>query len=132
MISVENWLAPQRPKTFRARLIFLRRKSSENQEATDHGGFQLDFPVNADIMSDMKTFTVREVDGGPAAVLDAADRDGEVRIKRRDGRTYALRPESSGRRITALPDFRARLTRIFPKPIPATQAAIVDRLIAGE
>ena len=83
-------------------------------------------------MSDMKTFTVRELDREPAAVLDAADKDGAVRIKRRDGRLYSLQPVAAPHKITSLPDFRARLKRIFPKPIPASQVAIVDRLIAGE
>jgi hypothetical protein len=83
-------------------------------------------------MSDMKTFTVRELDREPATVLDAADKEGVVRIKRRDGRLYSVRPESTTKRITGLPDFRARLKKIFPKPIPASQVAIVDRLIAGE
>jgi len=93
---------------------------------------RLDFPVNADIMSDMKTFTVRQLDREPSAVLDAADRDGVVRIRRRDGRAYTLQPNRSSERMTALPDFRTRLGRIFPKPIPAGQVAAVDRLIAGE
>jgi hypothetical protein len=83
-------------------------------------------------MSDMKTFTVRELDREPAAVLDAADKDGLARVRRRDGRAYTVRPEMTARRITALPDLRARLKKIFPKPIPAAQVAAVDRLIAGE
>ncbi len=83
-------------------------------------------------MSDMKTFTVRDMDREPAAVLDAADKEGIVRIKRRNGRAYSLQPEKSTKRITSLPDFRARARKIFPRPIPAAQVAIVDRLIAGE
>ena len=88
--------------------------------------------MNADILSDMKTFTVRQLDREPATVLDACDREGSVRIKRRDGRTYTVRPEKREMRITALPDFRSRLKKTFPKTIPAEQVAIVDRLIAGE
>jgi hypothetical protein len=88
--------------------------------------------TNADIMSDMKTFTVRALDREPASVLDAADREGIVRIKRRDGRLYSIRPEPRAKKITAIPDFRARLKKIFPKSIPASQVAMVDRLIAGE
>lgn len=83
-------------------------------------------------MSDMKTFTVRELDRSPSDVLDAADRDGTVHIKRRDGRVYALQPVSSAKKITALPDFAARRRAIFPKPIPAAQARLLDKLIAGE
>lgn len=91
-----------------------------------------DFSANADKMSDMKTFTVRELDREPAIVLDAADRDGEVEIRRREGRVYALQPKSSGGRITSLPDFRARAKKIFPRPIPKKVVDAVDRLIAGE
>ena len=83
-------------------------------------------------MSDMKTFTVRQLDREPAVVLDAADEEGVVRIKRRDGRTYAVTPEIPGRKIVSLPDFRARIKKIFPKQIPKSQADLVDRLIAGE
>jgi hypothetical protein len=57
-------------------------------------------------MSDMKTFTVGELDRQPAAVLDAADKEGIVRIKRRDGRTYSVKPEARPFRITALPSCR--------------------------
>jgi hypothetical protein len=83
-------------------------------------------------MSDMKIFTVRELDREPGTVLDAADKEGLVRVKRRDGRLYSIRSETAAKKITALPDFRARLKRVFPKPIPASQVALVDRLIAGE
>ena len=93
---------------------------------------RLDFSMNADIMSDMKMFTVRQLDREPAAVLDAADKEGVVRIKRRDGRVYSLQPEKIEKRITSVPDFRARARKIFPRPIPASQVAVVDRLIAGE
>jgi len=83
-------------------------------------------------MSDMKTFTVRELDRQPAAVLDAADKEGMVRIKRRDGRTYAVQPIAVAGKITALPDFAARRKAIFPRMIPATQVRLADKLIAGE
>jgi hypothetical protein len=84
-------------------------------------------------MSDMKTFTVRDLDREPSAVLDAADRDGAVRIKRRDGRTYSIRPDGgASTKITSLPDFAGRRKAIFSKPIPAAQVRKVDRLIAGE
>lgn len=83
-------------------------------------------------MSDMKTFTVRELDREPAEVLDAADRDGSVRVKRRDGRVYTIRPDPTAARITELPDFRARIKKIFPKPVSKAQARLFDKLIAGE
>ena len=84
-------------------------------------------------MSDMKTFTVRDLDREPSSVLDAADRDGAVRIKRRDGRTYSVRPEGDAfAKITSLPDFAARRKAIFTRPIPAAHVRRVDKLIAGE
>lgn len=83
-------------------------------------------------MSDMKTFTVRELDRAPATVLDAADREGIALIRRRDGRTYTLRPQSPAKKITALPDFAARRKAIFAKPVPASQVRLADKLLAGE
>ena len=88
--------------------------------------------MNADKMSAMKTFTVRELDREPAAVLDACDREGAVKIRRRDGRTYTVRPDAGPERITAVPDFRARLAKIFPKPLSRAQTRRADKLIAGE
>jgi hypothetical protein len=86
----------------------------------------------SDNMSDMKTFTVRQMDREPAAVLDTCDRDGVVRIRRRDGRAYTMRPESTVQYIKSVPDFKARIAKIFPKPIPRAQAELVDRMVAGE
>lgn len=83
-------------------------------------------------MSDMKTFTVRQLDREPATVLDACDREGAVRIRRRDGRTYTVRPDTGPDRITALPDFRARLKQTFPRPLTAAQTRRLDKLLAGE
>ena len=80
----------------------------------------------------MKTFTVRELDRVPNAVLDASDRDGGARIRRRNGRTYTIRPDAGPERITAVPDFRARLTKLFPKPLSRAQTRMADKLIAGE
>jgi hypothetical protein len=80
----------------------------------------------------MKTFTVRQMDREPATVLDAAEKEGIVHIRRRDGRIYSVQPEARTQRVVKLPDFRARIKKIFPKPIPAAQVAIVDKLIAGE
>ena len=87
---------------------------------------------NADKMSAMKTFTVRELDREPAAVLNACDREGAVRIRRRNGRTYTIRSETGPDRIITVPDIRSRLAAIFPKPIPAAQTRLVDKLLAGE
>ena len=84
------------------------------------------------MMSDMKTFTVRELDREPSVVLDAADKEGVVQIKRRDGRVYSLQAEASARKPGALPDFALRRHAIFPKPIPAAQVRKVDKLLRGE
>lgn len=93
----------------------------------------LDILTNADIMSDMKTFTVRELDRRPSVVLDAAERDGVVQIKRRDGRVFSLQPVNAAKKkITKLPDFATRRRAIFKKPIPAATARLFDKLIAGE
>lgn len=80
----------------------------------------------------VETFTVRELDREPRAVLDACDREGAVQIRRRNGRTYTIQPDASPERITQVPDFRSRVAAIFPKPIPAAQTRLVDKLLAGE
>lgn len=88
---------------------------------------------NADIMSDMKTFTVRELDRAPSRVLDACDREGEARIRRRDGRTYLVMPEQEPRRvITSLPDFATRRASLGPKRLARAQVRQVDRMLRGE
>lgn len=88
---------------------------------------------NADMMSDMKTFTVRELDRAPAVVLDACDRDGEARIRRRDGRIYRLMPAAGPKRaMTRLPDFAARRAKVFKKALTAAQARQADEAIRGE
>ena len=84
-------------------------------------------------MSDMKVFTIRDLDRKPSMVLDAADRDGSVRVKRRDGRTYSLRPEgNASEKMLSIPDFARRRKAIFRRAIPASQVRRVDKLIAGE
>jgi hypothetical protein len=85
------------------------------------------------MMSDMKTFTVRDLDRTPSVVLDACDRDGEARIRRRDGKTYRLVPEGGLKSvITSLPDFAARRRKLFPKMLTAAQTRLADAAIRGE
>ena len=86
--------------------------------------------TSSDLISVMKTFTVRELDRQLSEVLDAADREGIVRIKRRDGRVHSVQPLAG--KITSLPDFAARRRAIFSRPIPASQVRLADKLIAGE
>jgi len=93
---------------------------------------RLTFLLNADILSDMKTFTVRQLDREPALVLDAADHEGIARIKRRDGRTYCVQPEVRRAQVAALPDFESRIKKLFPQAIPRAQAKFFDKLLAGE
>jgi len=87
----------------------------------------------------MKTFTVRELDRQPAVVLDACDKEGVVRIRRRTGQSYTIRPDepkpskaSAEARRRWLDEHFAWVKRTFPEPISAEQTALVDRLIAGE
>jgi hypothetical protein len=88
--------------------------------------------TNADKLSDVKTFTLRALDRTPAAVLDACDRDGAVRIRRRGGRTYTIRAESGPNRITSVPDFRGRMNKMFPNALKRKQTRLADNLLAGE
>lgn len=84
-------------------------------------------------MSDMKTFTVRDLDRRPGAVLKACDLEGEARIRCRDGRTYMVRPEGYGRAVVGgLPDFSARRAKLFPKPLSTEFARKFDNALAGE
>jgi hypothetical protein len=87
----------------------------------------------------MKTFTVRDLDRQPAVVLDTCDKEGAVRIRRRNGHTYTLRSdEPKPSKVLAearrrwLDEHFAWLERTYPKPISAQQTALVDRLIASE
>lgn len=90
------------------------------------------FPV-ADIMSDMKTFTVRELDRETSKVMEACDNYGSVRIKRRDGRTYILAADEKKLVVINPPDIMARLRKQFGNVVLADeQVAFVDKLIAGE
>ena len=90
------------------------------------------FLSNADILSDMKTFTVRDLDRKPSAVLDASEKEGVVYIERRDGRRYALAPEGRRKSTRPLPDFRARMKAAGMKPLSAEATRLLDNFIAGE
>jgi hypothetical protein len=87
-------------------------------------------------MSDMKTFTVRQLDRKPALVLDTCDREGTVRIRRRDGRSYTVRAEDKPtgnvpwRQLVA--EHQARIAQIFPQRLRKSQIRKVDQLIGGE
>ena len=84
----------------------------------------------------MKTFNVRDLDRQPAEVLDTCDREGAVRIRRRDGRSYTVQPESADVGKVAwrglIAEHRARIAKIFPAPLTKKQTREADRMIAGE
>ena len=44
----------------------------------------------------MRAYTYSEARQSFASVLEVAQRDGAVRIRRKDGRSFVLQPESSG------------------------------------
>jgi len=84
-------------------------------------------------MSDMRTFTVRQLDREPAHVLDTCDVEGAVQIRRRDGRSYTLAADEKKKTVINPPDIMARLRRTFGDTVISDkQAAFVDKLIAGE
>lgn len=87
-------------------------------------------------MSDMKTFTARDLNRSPAKVLAAADRDGVARVRSRNGRTYSVKPEAPASGKVDWDAFvarrRAALKRLKMPPISNAAAAELDRLIAGE
>ena len=97
------------------------------------GGRPLDTPSYADIMSDMKTFTVRELDRSPGEVLEASRIEGKARIRARGGQTYIIMPEPApARRITSLPNFAARRAALLAKPLSPEFTRKFDRALAGE
>ena len=90
-------------------------------------------PSYADIMSDMKTFTVRELDRSPGVVLEASRIEGKARIRARGGQTYIIMPEPAPpRRITSLPNFAARRAALLAKPLSPEFTRKFDRALAGE
>ena len=84
-------------------------------------------------MSDMKTFTVRDLDRSPSIVLAASRMDGRARIRERGGHTYIITPEAvPQKQITALPDFSARRGRLFKGMFSTSTARQFDQAIASE
>ena len=84
-------------------------------------------------MSDMKIFTVRELDRSPGEVLAASRIDGKARIRARNGQTCIIMPEvAPPRRITALPNFAARRSALPSTALSPEFARSFDRALAGE
>jgi hypothetical protein len=59
----------------------------------------------------MKEFSVAEARQRLASLLDRASKDGAVRIRRRDGQMFVLRPEQSSRSPLDVAAVEARLSR---------------------
>jgi len=94
---------------------------------------RIDTGPHADIMSDMRTFTVRDLDHSPGEVLAASRADGKSRVRERSGQSYIIVPEAPPKsRISALPDFSARRAALFPKRLPQDFARKLDNALAGE
>lgn len=84
-------------------------------------------------MSDLKTFTVRQLDRSPGEVLAASRIDGKARIRARGGQTYIIMPEAAPpRRITSLPNFAARRAALLAQPLSPEFVREFDRALAGE
>ena len=86
----------------------------------------------------MKTFTVRDLDRQPAAVLEVCDLKGSVRIRRRNGRSYTLHADLPTlkplKRKAWFAQHEEWLRRTFPKPVAVTvdQVEDFDKLIASD
>lgn len=88
------------------------------------------------------TFTVRDLNRQPAAILQACDERGSVRIRTRDGRIYDLRATSaqettipSAARKAALDRFlqHRRMLDLLGAVSPGPEAADrIHRIIAGD
>ena len=59
----------------------------------------------------MKEFTALEARQRLATVLDRASKDGAVRIRRKDGQVFVLRPEQTALSPLDVPAIEARLSR---------------------
>ena len=82
------------------------------------------------------TFTVRDLNRQPAAILRACDQLGSVRIRTRDGRSYELRNEKpSASAPRAGIDFDTlwrQLREAGNVPPTAAEMERIDRITAGE
>ena len=86
----------------------------------------------------MKTFSTRELRQSTIKVFAAAERDGEVRVRRRNGAEFLLQP------VVAAPtqaqdwrkfarEHRAWLKQTYPQPVvPHDMLEEVNRMIASD
>ena len=84
------------------------------------------------------TFTARDLNRQPAAILKACDKFGSVRIQTRDGRAYSLRAEAAAASDPGL-SFMERMKRHHARmkaagyvPPAASEMERINRIIAGE
>lgn len=84
-------------------------------------------------LSDMKTFTVRDLDRNPKAVLEASKAEGTALIRSRDGSRFVLTPILSSRDQSAgwLIAHKAWLST-QGSVVGDDVVAEVDRLVSGE
>lgn len=84
-------------------------------------------------MSDMKTFTVRDLDRFPRTLLQACRADGKARIRERNGKCYLITPEAPAKfSISKLPNFAERRAKLFRKTLSKNFAREFDRTLVGE
>lgn len=76
----------------------------------------------SNIMSNMRSITVREVQHRLSAILERVQRGEQVVITRRGKVVARLVPATRQRRRRVWPDFEARMKRIFPSGIPKGKA----------
>ena len=80
----------------------------------------------------MQTMTLSHPGIETAALLQASDEEGSVRIAA-DGHDYLLVKASPIRpKMAASPSFTERLARLYPETLTQEQTSAVDRMIAGE
>ena len=71
------------------------------------------------------------MDRQPRELIDACEREGAVRIRLRNGRSYRLTPETKGTG-RPLPDFKARMKAAGMKRLNEKQTERLFKMIAGE
>jgi len=88
------------------------------------------------MMSDMDTFTLRDLNRQPAKVLKTCDLAGEVRIRTRSGKVYSLKAESAPAKPNQpYPNFAERRKKLMDlglRPLNKTETEEFTRWLRGE
>ena len=90
-------------------------------------------------MTDMKVFTIRDLDRTPRKVLDSSIREGRALVQGRSGEKFLITPVIDGEASASdeevgcrwLEKHRSWLASHSRKPVPKSQVAEVDRLLGG-